>query len=298
MIKMKMHKPHILKRLSAAMVDFLVSFLMFVILFIFVVQPLYNKFTNIQEISSSYYSSLHNTGLYTYEDETNLCYMNTPNIEDQTKATIYDYKNYYEHRIYEYFTSNNKIDLYNQYKVDSGLFNYDNGVYIYKNNVTVTQAKEFYISAINYAIDEIFLKNEVNINHKALLERYNKEIIFISLIPPAVIFYLLIPVLFDGGQTLGKKVFNLKLASIETGFEVKKSTILLRQAVVLTIGYLMGFYTSLLSIMAFIIMPFIHKRGASIDDFLCNTIVYENIDINEEKGNIITIALKEKKKVK
>jgi hypothetical protein len=30
---------------------------------------------------------------------------------------------------------------------------------------------------------------------------------------------------------------------------------------------------------------------------LCNTIVYENIDINEEKGNIITVALKEKKKV-
>lgn len=297
MVKMKMHKPHIIRRLSASIIDFLLSFLMFMILFIFVVQPLYNKFTNVQEISSSYYSALHNTGLYTYEEETKLCYINTPKFQDQHTATIDDYKNYYEHRIYEYFSSNSMIDVYNQFKIDSGLFVYDNGVYLFKNNVTVTQAKNFYTSAIGHAIDEIFLKNETNLANKALIQRYNEEIIIISLLPPAVLFYLIVPLLFDGGQTFGKKMLNLKLASIETGFEVKKSTILLRQAVVLIIGYLMGFYTSLLSTIAFIVMPFIHKRGASIDDFLCNTIVYENIDINEEKGNIITVALKEKKKV-
>ena len=49
MVKMEMKKPSIWKRILAAITDFFLAFLLFGILFVFVVQPIYNKFTNYQK---------------------------------------------------------------------------------------------------------------------------------------------------------------------------------------------------------------------------------------------------------
>ena len=295
MVKMKMKKPHVLRRFLAGICDFFVAFLLFLTLFIFVVQPLYNKYTNIEQISDSYYLALSDTNLYTYNSDTKLCYIKTPESNQNTSLTTENYVDFYEFRLYAYFNTNGQLSRYEELKEASSLYIKEGESYTLKQGVNPQVIKNFYLSCINTAIDEIFLKNEQNLTYKKTLDRSYVKMLILSSIPALAILYIAIPLCFHGGQTLGKKVFNLKIASLETGFEVKKSKIILRQISIIIIGYIMGVFTGFVSSLVFIVMPFIHKKGFSLDDFLCSTIVYENVDVVDNNPNIITVALKERK---
>ena len=78
-------------------------------------------------------------------------------------------------------------------------------------------------------------------------------------------------------------MFNLKIVSKKTGFNLKKSDILLRQSLVGVVCILGGFFVSFIIPIAFIVALFINKSNQSIDDFLTSTIVYENVQPNEDE---------------
>lgn len=295
MVKMEMKKPSIWKRILAAITDFFLAFLLFGILFVFAIQPIYNKFTDYQKTVDSYYTKMSQTGLYTYNTKTNICNIIEPKIEEGEELTSKDYVDFYESKIYEYFESNEKIDSYLDLKRQSGLFNVGDTSATLKDDINAEELKRFYIHSINYAIEDIFMKDEDIIKIANEIDNYTMEMIAISAIPSFVIFYFVFPLVFHGGQTLGKKMFNLKIASTETGFEVSKLTIIVRQFAVVVIGYIGAYFTYGLSLLAYILIPFFHKKGVSIDDFISNTIVYENVDVadlkDEEK---ISVVLKSK----
>ena len=297
MVKMEMKKPSIWKRIIAAISDFFLAFLLFGILFVFVVQPIYNKFTDYQKTVDSYYTKMSQTGLYTYNAKTNICNIIEPEIEEGEEYSAKDYENFYESKIYDYFESNEKVDSYLDLKRESGLFNVGDTSATLKDDVSPNELRSFYIYSINSAIDDIFMKDEEVMKVANELDGYNLEMIVISALPSFVVFYFAFPLVFHGGQTLGKKMFNLKIASTETGFEVNKLTIVVRQLAVVVIGYVGAYFTYGLSLLAYILIPFFHKKGVSIDDFISNTIVYENVDVTglktEEK---ITVVLKNKPK--
>ena len=286
---LEMKRPSRIRRIVADLFDLVLSLIISFLLFAFVIQPIYNTVTDYKKVYKDYYTAIEKTGLYTCNKDTYTCNIIEPKVTNGEKLTSSDYFNYYEGRVVSYYTTKEKLDDYNKIRDQSGLFINNDGTYNLKEGVNANKVRDFYITTIKDAKAKIFDKEEENIKLASKLNNYSMLMVSFSFIPPFTIFYIVLPLFMHGGQTLGKKLFNLKVCSIKEGFELSKSTILLRQALVVIVGHFISLFTFGISSLAFLITAIFQKEGRSIDDFLASTIVYENVDLKDvEKEDIIT----------
>lgn len=293
MVQMEMKKPTRLRRFLASLFDLILALIAFFLLYAMVVQPICNTATQYKQACKDYYSALRDTNLYAY-DETNLiCNIVEPDMSDGKEATSETYYAFYNYRLVYYYEVNDQEEAYENRMEESGLFVHNEaGVYVFDEDVSADQAKSFYIASIKAAIQDIFEKDESNQKLKARVESYDIAIFAFSFIPALLIVYLAVPLTNQGSQTLGKRLMNLKVASEKSGFKVKKGIVVLRQSLVIFVGYFLGIFTFGLSVLAFMVAFLVSKEGKSIDDFLCSTIVYENVhpeDVDEKDRLTVTL---------
>lgn len=297
-MQMELKKPTRLRRFLSCLFDLLLALVAFFLIYAMVVQPIYNTATKYKTACNDYYIALRNTNLYSYNETNMICNIVEPDLSDKEEVTAETYYAFYNYRLIYYYETNELSEAYESQMEKSGLFVLnDSGVYVFAEKVTADQAKSFYVSSIKTAIKDIFEKDETNQKLKARVNNYDLAIFACSFIPAWALIYIAIPLVNRGGQTLGKKLMNLKVASVRDGFKVKKGVLLLRQSLVVFVGYVLGIFTFGLSALAFMIVFLIHKEGKSIDDVLCDTIVYENVHPEDagEKDRL-TIALKNKRR--
>lgn len=292
---LEMKRPSRIRRVAADLFDLILSLIVSFLLFAFVIQPIYNTATDYKKVYKDYYTAIEKTGLYTCNKNTYTCNIIEPKATDGEKLTAIDYFNYYENRVVSYYTTKEKLDDYDNIRDQSEIFVNKDGAYNLKDGVSASKVHDFYITTIKDTKSNVFDKEEANIKMASKLNNYTMSMVSFSFIPPFAIFYIVLPLFIHGGQTLGKKLFNLKVCSIKEGFELNKSTIALRQALVVVVGHFIGLFTFGISSLAFMITSIFQKEGRSIDDFLASTIVYENVDLKDvEKEDIITVEFDKK----
>lgn len=304
MVQMKIKKPSKARRVFASLFDFMIALILFFVMYAMVINPLFNNNTNLKTITNEYYNNLSETRLYSYSSSTSICTVVEPEFSEDKEIVAHDYVDFYDSRIKQYFEENDQKDEFDNLKDNSNYFSKVEGEWVLNENVKAEDAKDFYLNAISVATRDIFMKVEENIKLKNKIDMYSNWMLITASLPAFLIVYVGVPFLLDGGQTIGKKALNLKVASTQTGFKLKWSTLLLRQLLVVIVGYLMGIFTYFISTIAFLLTFLFTKDSKSIEDFLCNTIVYENVAIeepsedeeSEEDSSILTIELKEIKK--
>ncbi len=291
----EMKKPSKGRRILSDLFDLFLALILFFCFFCFVFQPIFNNATDYKKVYNQYYSKLSSTGLYDYNKAAHTCNIIELKFEKGKKPTAEDYYNFYEYRLINYYTSEKKLTDYDEIRDNSKLFEIVDEKYVLIDGVSTEKAKSFYISSIKSTIDDVFMKNEENAKLASKVNNYNISLLLLSFVSSFGIIYLVLPLFFDGGQTVGKKLFNLKLFSTKDGFKVKKETIIIRELIVIFVGYLLSVFTFGISALAFLITYIFQKQNRSIDDFLASTIVYENVDLDGvETKDIINFKIGEK----
>ena len=108
-----------------------------------------------------------------------------------------------------------------------------------------------------------------------------------------IILYLIIPLFMKNGETLGKKLFSIGLASARDGFKVKRSQIIIRFLAFLLIELLLSIFTLGFPLIISFSMLVFNKNGYALHDYLAatvcidrkNTIIYKDYNefINHER---------------
>lgn len=298
MTQLKIKKVSKVKRFFSDLFDFILAFIVTLVLFALVFQPLFNNTTKYKETYSNYYEALNQTGLYKYDATKYTCNIIIPSFGEENNPVSKDYYDFYHAKVANFYNENGKPDRFFELQSKSKVFTYVDGKYVFNENATIKEVSSFYVSAIKVATDEIFLANVENANLKKTLNNYYFAMISLSLITSVLVLFIGVPLLLDDGQTIGKKVFNIKVAFIKTGYKVKIKTMLYRQSVVIIVGYIAGTFTFFLSTIAFFVVSCINKEGKSIADILANTVLYDNVDPDDDDEVLYINIVEDEKSIK
>ena len=174
---------------------------------------------------------------------------------------------------------------------------------------TLNDFKQAIVDAINdFVNQDYYLKLESDVQKTKLF------IIFPSFILSFSIFFIVIPIFFKNGETLGKKTLHIGLATRD-GYQVQKRQVVFRQFVLLCYVFfatfclgvrITAFATLGLGVLIYFIPTFINKNKRSPIDFLAYTLPidtmksvwFDNVYVEEEKNEEIDTKMKEYKQRK
>lgn len=303
---MTFKKPKWIRRIGAALLDFICAILLMLILS-FATTPIVNKIFNGDELKNEYYSYAIATKLYEYDENNNI-------------QVIYDVKTFDENLTYFYKNcTDNKIDEYINKKKESSLFHYDETTnsyveneYDYNDSSIRVQYTNFYVEIRDYCIknylDAYLNKNE---NYKVVARKVsmlNYTSTLSAFVLSLIIIYLLIPLINKDNKTIGKMFFKLILIS-KVNIEIKPSKlqILFRQLVLILFEFifsisfigLIGFPIPI-GLIASILLAIFTKYHQSLHDICSSTILIDDDYINKpidegDKYEITYYNLKEAK---
>lgn len=308
------YKANPTSRLVATLIDLLICFVLYTLLASFVINPIVSNSDDYKNSFEVYERTLcaYPTLIVKNENDQMTFYL-TNQTYDNTKTQEYD---------------NNFIAIYNScdptgeqakayvesQKAQDKIFVYDeasNTCSLYKDeNGKEVDASNFYLNAQNAVfqyLHKYLMKNnsEYNTSYTKVLNYTNGSKyagIFVSLL----IVFLLFPMIFKNGETLGKKIFSLRLGKISDDVEpIKKWQVLVRFVVIAleVMGSLILYGIPLLVSM---LMMMFTKNNFAIHDYAARTLVLDNKLIAREMNttnNVIdaeanTVSTEEKSEEK
>ena len=145
--------------------------------------------------------------------------------------------------------------------------------------------------ALNYLRNQAYeaTKDFYYSNYFQAVEKKIEAIQYFIFLPPFAlsfaIFYILIPLLFKDGETLGKKTMQIAVISFD-GYSAKKRQILFREILLFIVIFILGiavgigltsFAIMALGVLVLFILTLIPKNKRSIFDFAAYTIVVDSV---------------------
>lgn len=196
--KKEYYKLPFYKRLTSVMVDFMLTFTMFVLLvllFATFVPNLMNKDEELKSYYSEMTTFLYNTDLY--------------GINNEGVVAIYEDDN-----IYNAFEFSNHLDVYLENKEKSGLFTLIDNSYIEKGSKEELDA--FYKD--NWELAKRYIENMDG--YRVYNELYQDKVqdylglsIAVPLLVSVLIIFIVIPFINPDGKTIGKKLFHISVVT-------------------------------------------------------------------------------------
>jgi uncharacterized RDD family membrane protein YckC len=273
------------KRSGAAILDFLMTLLLWVTPITFVVSPIYDQMYGTTAIQQDHVAIQLDSHLYIEDpDTTVVTYVALADIPD----AIYDYysdfrvgktyleetdpfvfsNEWYNESVLNIGSSDEAITIYFEYDVD-GLGNPDpSKVGVPLDTATTEELDAFYKAA--YQTAQLDLANYGPYAELAeQISFYSIQILAISGAVSVLIFYLFFPLIFKNGQTLSKKMFGIGVIS-KHGYKMKLWQLFARFGVfaleiVLSIYTIMGAFLISYTLMIFT------KKNQSAHDFIAAT---------------------------
>lgn len=305
---MKVVKCSIARRILSAMIDFLVAAVMFFVLYAFVMNPIINNTTDYKTTNSALYTKLSYTGLYDYDSYGGSIAIITPEITPTDSTKVYEF---YDTPVSTYYTQNSALSVFNAQKEASGYFTLDGDSYVLKENVSVKNLTNFYVSSIKTAVSNYFYTNEEIVELRTKIKTYENVMVYIPLITSAVVLLGVLPVVKKNGKTVGKEIFNIKVGSYTSGTILSYKQKLIRQLVVVLPICLVALFALLTSLstvvilalflglgIIFLVPTIATKKNRSIDDLASKTFLYyydDPKDIEDfDPEDIIEVNLEEK----
>ena len=115
----------------------------------------------------------------------------------------------------------------------------------------------------------------------------------LALIPSILIVYLLIPMLFKDGTTLGKKMLQMKIVDAKTGRNPTKFQLFVRFVFFAFLQIVLGIFTYGMIPVISIIIIFVNKKRQTVHDLIASTLIVCNNyseESNRAKEDIIEIV--------
>ena len=263
----------------------------FLILNTYVLSPIVVATTSYTQITEEYKKVMLDSNLYILDDGSYLEIIDTYDEEKQTERNFYNYIDSKLVKFYEKYNNENiNISTYNNAKDETNLFNND---YTIKDDASLNELKTFLEKEYNEALRLFNNYDDKYMDLARDITMYSVAIMIGALIISTIILYLIIPLFMKNGETLGKKLFSIGLASAKDGFKVKRSQIIIRFLVFLLLELLLSVFTFGLPLIISFSMLVFNKNGYSLHDYLAatvcidrkNTIIYKDYDefINHER---------------
>ncbi len=229
-------KPNLAKRSGAALLDFVILYLLISLMRYFAIYPIYDALYDLQGLEQSLNALAYDSKLYIEDAEQNAP---VKVVADDIPATIYAYysefkdgkiykdettafdfsNEWYNQTILNIGSTATGVTIYFEYDVD-GLGNPDPSlVGIPLATTTDEQLTTFYAAAYQTAQDDLLeYPRLIELNQEGA--RYDLEMTLISLGFNLIVLHFIIPIILKNGQTIGKKAFSLAVVS-KDGYRLK-----------------------------------------------------------------------------
>lgn len=292
----EIYKPSIVRRIIAALIDLFFLGLLFLMLNEYVITPIFKNTTSMIENIQLYRDSLVQTNLYTRDSSNGIPYKITDLKSSLTENEYIEKLDNSLVSFYQLYNNENiNIANYNQSKGDSNYFNYENDTYtkidVVSNETIITFYEDEYEKAIN--LMNKYDDNIINLAYK--VNRYNVITISISLFVSITLLYLVIPLIFKDGETLGKKLMGIGIVNLKNGFRIKLSQKIIRFLSFLIFEVILSILLLAIPLIISISMMFFSKNNMALHDQLAATLcidkkislVYKDIDEFKKHEGII-----------
>ena len=268
-------RPTVTRRIGIAITDFFLFFFAFLILNSYIISPVFVNQTNYIQTVESYTKRMIDSHLYVNTSEGIVEVIDT---YDKTLDEREFYKKIDQHLTNFYIDfANEGIDIskYNESKGKSNYFDLIDNQYTIKSSVSNSELKTFFNTEYDNALTLFNNYDDTYLDLARKITIYSICTILLSLTIAALILYLIIPLCMKNGETIGKKLFFVGLASAKDGFKVKKSQIIVRYLVFYFIELLASIIAIGLPLIVSFSMLVFGKNGNSLHDYLAATILVD-----------------------
>lgn len=259
-------------RILATVIDVIIMYILMIGISSLAVNPIIRSTTNYDEQYELYEATLLSSNLA------------VKNENEQLTVYCYDFKvdkiNEYEGILVDFYIAHqgeeDKVkEFYDSKKATTNVFDYDEttNTFTLKENVE-DSASVFYNNEFNKALNYLYNTNEAYREAHSTISFYMNFEQYFSLVVSATVVFLLMPVIFKNGKTIGKKLFKLSLSKTDNVFTpVKFTQVLIRYLAILIIeiicSELLGFIPVLISIITLTLTD----KHFALHDYIAKTYV-------------------------
>ncbi len=294
----------IFRRLCSMLLDFIIFISLFFLTVQFIAQPIFNAATDYTTVLNEYNTRLTNTKLFTLYSENGTLSYQASDYESNLK---YYYENVSSENLTDSdelktkYTSTSFLELYrvksdvyvdsDGNKLETPYFIYDatNGSYTHATDSDGTieaNITSYFKTCLQTAADDFLAHDTKTLEYSTKLNSYIRLIYIISVIPAALITFLLFPMIFKDGATIGKRVLQMRVVDAKTGNNASKFKLFIRFVFFALLCIAFGIFTFGITILIQIgIMVFSPKRQ-TIHDMIAGTLVVCNSYAEMKNDNI------------
>ena len=291
----KFQRVSLFRRICSIIFDAILCISIFFVIQAFAVQPIFESTTDYYQKYQEYCDTMEDTHLYIYYEEIQGVSVINSNFDKHltdfysgkfAQQLGYDYQTYYGLKW-------EKSDLNPENKDNEFLFVHteENGQNILKENIYKVDSNgeftneidelkkenvdKFYADIINKLIVEITTIDDVE-ELIATISAYTMLFYILAFIPAVLITYLLFPMIFKDGSTLGKKMMQMCVIDAKSGKNANKFSLFVRFTFFALLQIVLGLFTYGIIPMISIAMIFMNKNRQTIHDLISSTIVVKN----------------------
>ena len=268
-------RPTVTRRIGIAITDFFMFIFLFLTFNTYIISPAFAKTSNYLNTVEQYTERMIESNLYIKSNNTVIELINSKD-KDTNERDFYKYVDSKLTKFYLEFSNEGiNIENYNKNKVESNYFEIINNEYIIKNDVSNESLKTFFNEEYTKALTLFNNYDDVYLDLARKITNYSIFTIILSLTLSSLILYLIIPLCMRNGETIGKRLFFVGLASAKDGFKVKRSQIVIRYLVFYTLEILVSIIAVGLPLIVSFSMLVFNKNGYTIHDYLAATVLVD-----------------------
>ena len=259
--KVVMIKASILKRVTAFVIDIFAFLCLSFILSSILISPLVGMNGKVKSDRHQYYLEVMETGLFQGSDFDTVDYIN----ED------------YQNKIVEFYKKYDSIENFNTMieKNYSQFFEYDEESKLYVPIEDVKGINEVYLNIMSNDCMKILLQDQDFADLSFRLTTYNMVDILISIGLGGIIYFIVIPLILNNGQTLGKKLLQLYVVSLNGDYHLTPMKLVCRSLFILIGEIFMIILTFGLIPLISLICSIFTNNKQSLHDLIVSTTVVD-----------------------
>lgn len=253
-----MIKAPMLKRIGAYIIDFFV-FVCFMFLISVIVGPIINSFQDVKRCKQEYYNIVIESGIYQGTNFDNLAFIS----EDYDEKITLFYEKYDDVKNY----TDLKANEYKKY------FEFDEATNTYIPTKDEKEMAIVYVAILNNQCTKILSKNSAYVDYSIRITSYQTLELLISGVIGAIINYIALPLILKNGQTLGKKLLQLYVVSLNGDYHCTWVKLVFRSIVFILGEILLGVISFGLIPVLSLVLACTNKKAQSLHDFIVGTTV-------------------------
>lgn len=259
--KVVMNKASILKRVTAFVIDIFAFLCLSFILSSILISPLVGMNGKVKSDRHEYYLEVMETGLFQGSDFDTVDYIN----ED------------YQNKIVEFYKKYDSIENFNTMieKNYSQFFEYDEESKLYVPIEDVKGINEVYLNIMSNDCMKILLQDQDFADLSFRLTTYNMVDILISIGLGGIIYFIVLPLILHNGQTLGKKLLQLYVVSLNGDYHLTPMKLVCRSLFILIGEIFMIILTFGLIPLISLICSIFTNNKQSLHDLIVSTTVVD-----------------------